>query len=148
MEKNRNSQEEVACIYFVFGGSTLAVLRQSLAWKGEGKVLVVGDTDCHGLGNCLLTEHGPGRHYVEPELQRMKNFCWGFCLHPNSFLCLFWYLSVVHWATSKKTGLQHLPLESLVPLLKWINQFLMPDIKTLTKCMWLSTPLISVIVLN
>lgn len=51
----------MACIYFVLGGSTPAVLRQSLAQKGEGKVLAVWDTDCHGLGNCLLTEHGTDR---------------------------------------------------------------------------------------
>lgn len=58
LEKVRNSQEKVACIYFVLGGSTQAVLRCSPAGEGEGKVLVLWDPDCHGLGNCLLTEHG------------------------------------------------------------------------------------------
>lgn len=99
LEEVRSSQEKVACIYLVLGGSTGAVLGLSLAQKV--KVLTLWDTDCHGLGNCLPTEHGAGRHHAEPELQRERNFCWGFCPHPNISLCLFWYLSMVHWATSK-----------------------------------------------
>lgn len=125
------------------------MLRQhlkSLVRKGERKVLFGIQTAMDLAIVCSLSMGSVDT--VELELQRTKNFCWGFSPCPNIFLCLFWYLSVVHWATSKKTGLQHLLFESLVPLLKWINQFLMPDIKTLTKCMWLSTPLILAIVLN
>lgn len=66
-------------------------------------------------------------------------------------ISLFAFSGICQWSIGQHlrcwAGLQHLPLESLVPL-KWINQFLMPDIKTLTKCMWLSTPLILAIVLN